>query len=334
MRVIFKNVGQGDSIILKWIHQGVNKIGIIDCNKFSSYNPTLEYIRSESVEKISFIVISHPHYDHYSGFRELLQYCEDEDIHIDNFLITCYQDIVYLKSAVKSARASNELAHLLKKVHVLRREKELIKHLWHLNSDTKILKLNAEINFETLAPTTSELEYFVEKKYSDAEENQDSQPFGNWLSTIIKIYGNNWYMLFTSDAEQSVIKKIGHEKKDKLDSNLILCQAPHHGSLKNHSSEFWRNLERKNPKVVFSVGKNPYGHPNKKVVQKFEDYRYEIYSTNKVGALSGQIKRENEVTEKLLQNIGIVDSQKEIQSIGSKDLHFEIVDGSAKYITK
>ena len=34
MKITFKDVGQGDSILLEWIDdEGVNKLGIIDCSK-------------------------------------------------------------------------------------------------------------------------------------------------------------------------------------------------------------------------------------------------------------------------------------------------------------
>lgn len=327
MRIIFKNVGQGDSIILHWPTEIDSDIGIIDCAKINGLNPVLEHLKVLEVESIKFLILSHPHYDHFSGYLELLNYCENEGVVIENFSLTCYQDIVYLKTAVKSARATSELAKLLLKIRALR-EKGLIRHIIHLNSDTKVLKLNSDINIETLSPTTDEMEAFAQKKYSASEENQDSQPYGNWLSTVLKIYSNNWYILLTSDVEKSVIKRIGHDQKDIFNqNNLILGQAPHHGSLNNHSSEFWRNLKRKDPKIAISVGDNSYGHPSPKVLKKFEDYKYEIYSTNKVGGLLNKNIPEKKESEVLLHNIDIYDSAKELQN----DLVFRISSGIAKF---
>lgn len=332
MKIIFKNVGQGDSIILKWSYNGTKQIGIIDCKKISPYNPTLDYLKSIDINNIKFMILSHPHYDHFSGYRELLKYCDENNIAIENFLLTCYQDVVYLKTAVKSPKARTELAKLLHKIRQLRRDKDVIKHLTHLNSDTKELFLDHEINLETIAPSTTELEYFLEKKLSLTEENQDSQPHGNWLSTILKIKGSDWYVLLTSDVELSVIKRLGHQKKEKLDSKLILCQAPHHGSSKNHSSEFWRNLDKREAKVAFSVGKNSYGHPDEKVVNKFKDYNYEIFSTNRVGSLKNDAFRKDSLKEDLLINIGIHDSKAELTGNGSKDLEFVIENRIASFV--
>ncbi|GAA5522330.1 hypothetical protein LQ318_11320 [Aliifodinibius salicampi] len=332
MRIIFKNVGQGDSIILEWQDQKEEKkIGIVDCKKDSSFNPVLDHIKTSNTSSISFMILSHPHYDHFSGFRELLDYCESNKITIERFLLTCYQDVVYLKSALKSPRSLNELGKLLAKVKEFRWNKNIIKHLTYLDSDTKILHLNDEITLETLSPSTDELEFFANKKFSASEENQDSQPFGNWLSTILKLKGDDWLVLLTSDAEQSAIKRVGHEhENDKLASNLILCQAPHHGSLKNHSSEFWRKLKKREPKVAFSVGKNSYNHPNKKVIKKFQDYSYEVFATNRVGGLKNESLDNDNIPDRLLMNIGIYDSQEQRNKVNSQDLVFNITNGLAK----
>jgi beta-lactamase superfamily II metal-dependent hydrolase len=332
MRIIFKNVGQGDSIILQWKKEGKKNIGIVDCKKVYPYNPVLDYIKSKDVDSINFMILTHPHYDHFSGFRELLNYCGNNEIPIENFLLTCYQDIVYLKSAVKSSKASSELVKMLIKLRELRRDKNIIKHLTHFNSDIKNIHLNDKIRIEPLAPTTTELEFFLERKLSLAEENQDSQPHGNWLSTILKVAGNDWYILLTSDVEQSVLKKIGHNMEERLATSLILCQAPHHGSLKNHSSEFWRSLDRRKAKVAISVGKNSYDHPDEKVIEKFDDYNYEIYSTNRVGALENESLKRDHRSDLLLNNIGIHDSKKEMKKNGSQDLEFLIENGIAKFV--
>ena len=76
INVNFKNVGQGDSIIIEWKRDSLSKIGIIDCNLMGNKNPTLEHIISSNYSEIDFIILSHPHYDHFSGLVQILEYCE------------------------------------------------------------------------------------------------------------------------------------------------------------------------------------------------------------------------------------------------------------------
>ena len=82
--VNFKNVGQGDSIIIEWD----DKIGIIDCNIYKDSNPVLEYISQKDIEEIEFIILSHFHFDHFSGFPKLFDYCRDNKIKIKYFFHT------------------------------------------------------------------------------------------------------------------------------------------------------------------------------------------------------------------------------------------------------
>lgn len=85
IRITFKDVGQGDSIILEWVNNSVEEFGIIDCNKKGKLNPTLDYIRTINPKELQLVVLSHPHRDHYSGFEELLLFCKEKRIKIKRF---------------------------------------------------------------------------------------------------------------------------------------------------------------------------------------------------------------------------------------------------------
>ncbi|HEV8506975.1 MAG TPA: hypothetical protein VGQ53_16305 [Chitinophagaceae bacterium] len=77
MKITFKDVGQGDSILLEWVDvAGVRKVGIIDCKLKGKANPVIRHIDQNKYEQIEFIILSHPHEDHYSGLLQLLEYVE------------------------------------------------------------------------------------------------------------------------------------------------------------------------------------------------------------------------------------------------------------------
>ena len=57
-KITFKNVGQGDSIIIEWSNdKNEKKIGIIDCKKNDSNNPILKHIQDFNIEEIDFIYL-------------------------------------------------------------------------------------------------------------------------------------------------------------------------------------------------------------------------------------------------------------------------------------
>ncbi len=117
IHLTFKNVGQGDSIILEWEANNTRKIGIIDCNLFHNQNPVLEYVIKKKYKTIEFLLLSHPHLDHFSGFLELIKYCKTHSIKIIYFLHTCSQVPSFLESASFSAQAEKELQRLFVYLH-------------------------------------------------------------------------------------------------------------------------------------------------------------------------------------------------------------------------
>lgn len=100
INITFKNVDQGDSILLEWQNEEDETIiGIIDCNlKKDKSNPILNYIIKNRIQKIEFMLLSHPHFDHYSGLVELLEFIIQNKIKLRNFLHTC----IYVKQYVNN----------------------------------------------------------------------------------------------------------------------------------------------------------------------------------------------------------------------------------------
>jgi hypothetical protein len=61
---------------------------------------------------------------------------------------------------------------------------------------------------------------------------------------------------------------------------MRLAQVPHHGSLANYSSGFWKN-RRHDPgtPVAISVGPNPHGHPSPEVIRRLTSLRFDVQTT-------------------------------------------------------
>ena len=112
MKITFKNVGQGDSIILEWVDQGKEKLIIIDCKKYNDSNPVLEYVKENENKILELLLLSHPHVDHCSGFSELIQYCIDSKKKINYFLHTSNNMPGFWKMAVTSKDAESKILEL------------------------------------------------------------------------------------------------------------------------------------------------------------------------------------------------------------------------------
>ncbi len=293
----FKNVDQGDSILLEWQKDGIDKIAIIDCNQAFNTNPVLEHIITKGYSRIEFLLLSHPHSDHFSGFTKLIRHCIDHGIKIGHFLSTSPINKNYWEMAFDNAFAKNETQKLFKLLREARTAIGMKTSFVQGESLNPPIKIGNNYFFELLGPTAVELDKFITTKVVgiNNEEEKGNNPSANWLSSLIKIYTDDtWYILLTADVNPELLLVYGHDK-DKtgiFKGNLVLGQSPHHGSKLNHKNSFWKNLKRKKDSsvpIVFSVGKNNYGHPSKEAVEFFQRNKFKIYSTNPTGILSKNV---------------------------------------------
>jgi beta-lactamase superfamily II metal-dependent hydrolase len=287
IKISFKNVDQGDSIVLEWTEKGENRIGIIDCSlNEKGENPVLDYIRSQKIKNVEFVILSHPHLDHFSGLPTLLEYCRDSNIQISSFIHTCSQVRNYIKSAISSTAAIKKITKVFKIVKKLRDDTGLNEGAITAPFSSYPMG-DASLTF--LSPTSFELDKYVKNEsYHSPEESGGNTPNANWLSTVIKISIGDSYILLTSDTEKYSLVRIDKSKMlNDENLKLILAQSPHHGAKRNHSNSFWkkRNYQKTETPIVFSVGKNSYGHVSEDTLSSFEKLDYKIYSTNPQGAL-------------------------------------------------
>ncbi len=130
MKISFKNVGQGDSIILESNVSDNPVIGIIDCKKYAGKNPVIEHLKESQPKEILFIVLSHPHQDHFSGLYDLLEYCENRGIKIKHFVHTMSCHPKYLNWAELKEEDTQMLDKIIRKAITLS-EGKLINDIGH-----------------------------------------------------------------------------------------------------------------------------------------------------------------------------------------------------------
>ena len=111
---------------------------------------------------------------------------------------------------------------------------------------------------------------------SDFYEESD---FNNG-SIVVKLFYKNADFLFTGDIEEATEEKllIWH---NILQSDIL--KVGHHGSATSTNVEF---LDKVDPSIaVLTVGKNSFGHPSQKVIERLEDRNIKIYRTDENGTV-------------------------------------------------
>lgn len=276
MEVTFKYVGQGDTIILEWQSESESHLGIVDCKSYAGVAPAIDHIRGR--ERVEFMILSHPHSDHYSGFPALLQVCEEEDIEIGFFIYTTREIRQFIRSIALSQNEKDDLADTFRAMIHL--EKIGLIEKRGIGTDMmRPIEMADEVSYELLSPSESERDQLARSLYSEEMDINES-PDANYVSAISLIDGGGWHILLTSDAYRASLKRIGLGRLKRDRTQLILGQSPHHGSPKNHYRAFWKN--RSHPEgtpVAISVGPNGYGHPSEEVIDDFVSMNYDVQAT-------------------------------------------------------
>ena len=113
---------------------------------------------------------------------------------------------------------------------------------------------------------------YISDFYNDSDFNN--------ASIVIKLFYKNADFLFTGDIEETT------ENKLLIWQNILqsdILKVSHHGSATSTNSEF---LDRVNPMIAaITVGKNNFGHPSQKVIERLEDKNIKIYRTDEDGTI-------------------------------------------------
>lgn len=286
MKLEFLNVNQGDSILITW-PEHPNKCGIIDCS-LENGNPILNSVKTLGISEIEFIILSHPHVDHFSGINELLKYCKLSGIKINNLGLTF--DTLVSISYLKFYSYPNQL--LLKEFfeEVLDQSRKpktsYLKNIFSISKDTAPIQVN-NLTLTFRSPLLAETIKISRSLSKLVNGDIVSPPNLNVYSTVIELKYNEKFILLTSDAILSYFKKLNNFYNLNPSIKFELVQIPHHGSNKNYLPKFWQELNViSDCPAVFSIGDEPKDElPDYDVVSNVDSLNFKIHSTNYVYGL-------------------------------------------------
>jgi beta-lactamase superfamily II metal-dependent hydrolase len=278
IKVHFKKVGQGDSILIEWVENGEKHVGIIDCNIFGVSNPTLQYLEANSIKHIDFIVLTHFHVDHFSGLAEIFKYCIEREIKVKSFYHTLDLFVLDFYDKVYSRK---RIDHIVTDFFKAFEEfDDIVGDKIQISRHLQDLKITEGITLQFLSPDGSLYQVFAKQLARKRAVLRVTYPDINRFSPIMIVKSSDEGILLCGDAIQKSFKSL----KEYTLPKISLAQVPHHGSRSNIYEEFWVNLDRvDNCPAVFSVGDEPKDKlPNIETVSFLDSLNYYIYSTEAV----------------------------------------------------
>jgi len=254
----FLDVGHGDAAT---VHLPGGKILLVDGGGQAHHaldlgkRVWLPYFRSRGIKKIDFLLVTHPHPDHFKGFQTLL-----EEIPIGHFWYN------------GDLKGGLEWKRFLKQIRKLKIPMKVIND----HTDPKVF---GEIKIEFFNPR---IDLIHKRRFKRGPEiNNDS--------IVCLIYGYGHSILFTGDIEKRAEQEIESIWKKRKLHSISLLKVPHHGSLTSSDTSF---LEVLNPQLaVVSAGNLGLHHfPHVQIVKRYEDLGIPLYSTEHCGAIRFLIK--------------------------------------------
>jgi competence protein ComEC len=249
-RITFLDVGQGEASLVKLPDK---KVMLIDGG---TYDPDMgrrvvaPYLWSKGIKSVDYLVLSHPHPDHYGGLIYIMDNFKVGEVWLNGRMIpgseVFFQKIQEKKIPYKILRRGDVL--------------------------------------EASASSAKDYKIFVFHPYDEFYADSPRGEFSNQnsASLVLKIDTGDASALFTGDIEVEAEENLMFLGR-WLRSDVI--KVPHHGGRTSSSLEFLKSV---NPQVaVASAGENnPFNHPHRETIERYNSFGVRLFRTDIDGAVT------------------------------------------------
>lgn len=269
--------------------------GLIDSNSIKS-NATGSIALSKLLElkadKISFIALTHPHRDHYSGLACVFEHFQHNIEYFYTFPITRYLDKgnlaklanIYRDAYLKSG-SENHKSAILELIKIFKYGTDFIKkENWqeltgHWSQVAPTGWQNVRIH--ALLPDPS-----IKGQYFNMIEKGDlqtiSEPIINELSTAFSIqYADKEIILSGDGTSNAWLKHNQFTTRRGTPLNGQIVKLPHHGAKNDNTNKTLAHLfsDSNDCKAIISANGNNH-HPDKATLKLLRERNFDIYCTN------------------------------------------------------
>lgn len=265
--IVFVDVGQGDCI---HIRTPSGKNILVDGGGSLDYDVgkkiLLPYLLKNGVARIDLALVTHLHTDHFGGISSLCRLMPVKRLALYSFN-RCKQDDILSETGLTS-----EALLYLSKGHTI--------------------KVDDDVALEILYPPSPGKDFPIEGSNDEDDENA--------RSLLIRVHISGLSVLITGDMgvkeEQAAIALYGTDSP-QLKSDIL--KVGHHGSASSTGNGFVLAV---NPCIaVIQSGKNNFGHPHPKIIEKLDKAGIMLYRTDQNGAVLLRIREQKILVHAMLQ---------------------------------
>ena len=287
--------GFGESIIIYIPSLGW---GVIDScihrAKNVTINPALEFLKSQNVTRLSFLVLTHPHNDHFQGLNLL----------IEHFLGRIERICYYSGDGIREYRTFLAKKHLLREPGLVAlsrifkkfaQAKEAGAHILKMSERTEIVRRNrygnSEVEIIALSPSEESIARYVQLLH-EAIPRKDGHFSGemkdndhNLLSSAILCKVQNLSLIFGSDLEVGKTKHMGWKgvmrNPDSPELAAHFVKIPHHGSENAFYEPVWKEFSKNSLPVSVITPYDRSSLPRIEMIKRISKFSSKIAITAK-----------------------------------------------------
>jgi len=242
LTVYFIDVGQGDA---EYIVLPNGKTALIDGGP--SNTRISDFITAHNITTIDYVVLTHPHSDHYQGLNYVFDNCQ-----VKAFYDTKMDNSGASGDETVRTKAQNEPGCSI-----------------YYPSAGSTLSWDTNVTVRVLNACSTD---------TSSSSGEDI----NNVSIVLQMTYNQASVLFTGDIQSTVESTLVSSYGDSLKSDIL--KVAHHGSAYSSTAEFLNKV--KPTKAYIEVGTNSYGHPDAGTISRLQSAGAIVYRTDTDGTLT------------------------------------------------
>lgn len=302
LRIHFLNVEHGDAIVLEDETHGQRHFAVIDSNmKGDGDPPVLQKLRQLGAERLSFLLLTHPHRDHYRGLEKVLQAYKSKIGAVFIFplgdfvpsrirsLSRQYMEIAKRQDDDEVSRAAEELVGIL--VFLYENMKDSVFQC--VGEESKLLAPEGfdETEIFTIAPPSrAKGHYFQQIVSGDPKIVEDIKLNDLSIGVLIRVAGAEIVLGGDVTFDNWQYHRRRNRHSDEV-INASIVKIPHHGSKHDANETVLKYLFSTNEKRIAVISANGHSHPSKELIQNLETMGIEPYCTNLIPQCGANVQQ-------------------------------------------
>lgn len=246
MELHFLKITWGDIIILK----SDDEVALVDTGYDGNFNEISDYLDKLNVKKISFILLTHFHRDHYGSIAQIVKKYDVEKVYFKDY--SGLDKTTAWGTIADDNYRNNEMKKCLEIKKIILENSNLIQ-----TENIKTIKFG-DTELELYNNDNSIKKIYEDDNYKDSyhkilfSENQNS------LAILMKVNGINVFLggdIFDREAIHPKANYVNYQIASSIKEKIDIYKVPHHGTINCNSD---KALEIYKPKIAVITNEDEY----------------------------------------------------------------------------